>query len=72
VTAFPDEPLRLVVYRMAETGLTRMPVVLKDIEVDRLDDVMVEAAASARSRSASLRPPRKTVHRHEEFSEDPR
>jgi H+/Cl- antiporter ClcA len=27
VTAFPDEPLRLVVYRMAETGLTRMPVV---------------------------------------------
>jgi CBS domain-containing protein len=27
VTAFSDEPLRLVVYRMAETGLTRMPVV---------------------------------------------
>ena len=30
VTAFPDEPLRLVVYRMAETGLTRMPVVERD------------------------------------------
>ena len=30
VTAFPDEPLRLVVYRMAETGLTRMPVVDRD------------------------------------------
>jgi predicted transcriptional regulator len=30
VTAFPDEPLRLVVYRMAETGLTRMPVVARD------------------------------------------
>ena len=29
-TAFPDEPLRLVVYRMAETGLTRMPVVERD------------------------------------------
>jgi CBS domain-containing protein len=30
VTTFPDEPLRLVVYRMAETGLTRMPVVDRD------------------------------------------
>jgi len=30
VTAFPDEPLRLVVYRMAETGLTRMPVVERE------------------------------------------
>src|SRR5215831_7092190 len=29
VTAFPDEPLRLIVYRMAETGLTRMPVVAR-------------------------------------------
>jgi CIC family chloride channel protein len=27
VFAFADEPLRVVVYRMAETGLTRMPVV---------------------------------------------
>jgi H+/Cl- antiporter ClcA/predicted transcriptional regulator len=27
VVAFPDEPLRAVVYRMAETGLTRFPVV---------------------------------------------
>jgi H+/Cl- antiporter ClcA len=27
VTACPDEPLRVVVMRMAETGLTRMPVV---------------------------------------------
>ena len=25
--AYPDEPLRIVVYRMAETGLTRFPVV---------------------------------------------
>src|SRR5207237_1036334 len=30
VTAFPDEPLRLVVYWMAETGLTRMPVVQRE------------------------------------------
>jgi CBS domain-containing protein len=27
VAAWSDEPLRVVVYRMAETGLTRMPVV---------------------------------------------
>ncbi len=27
VVAYPDEPLRVVVYRMAETGLTRFPVV---------------------------------------------
>ena len=30
VVARPDEPLRSVVYRMAETGLTRMPVVDSD------------------------------------------
>lgn len=27
VVAYPDEPLRVVVFRMAETGLTRLPVV---------------------------------------------
>jgi chloride channel protein, CIC family len=27
VVCYPDEPLRLVVYRMAETGRTRLPVV---------------------------------------------
>jgi H+/Cl- antiporter ClcA/CBS domain-containing protein len=27
VTAYPDEPLRVVVYRMVETGFTRLPVV---------------------------------------------
>ena len=27
VVAYPDEPLRVVVFRMAETGLTRMPVI---------------------------------------------
>jgi H+/Cl- antiporter ClcA/CBS domain-containing protein len=30
ILAFEDEPLRLVVYRMAETGLTRLPVVSRD------------------------------------------
>ena len=27
VVAYPDEPLRIVIYRMAETGWTRFPVV---------------------------------------------
>src|SRR5205807_2744102 len=27
VVAYPDEPLRVVVYRMAKTGFTRFPVV---------------------------------------------
>jgi H+/Cl- antiporter ClcA len=30
VVAYEDEPLRMVVYRMAETGLTRLPVVSRD------------------------------------------
>ncbi len=30
VVAHPDEPLRVVVFRMAETGLTRMPVVERE------------------------------------------
>lgn len=30
VVAYPDEPLRAVVYRMAETGLTRFPVIGRD------------------------------------------
>ena len=30
VVAYPDEPLRVVVFRMAEKGITRMPVVERD------------------------------------------
>jgi chloride channel protein, CIC family len=30
VVAYPDEPLRIGVYRMAETGLTRLPMVTRD------------------------------------------
>lgn len=32
VVAYPDEPLRAVVHRMADTGLTRFPVVARDAE----------------------------------------
>lgn len=34
VVAYPDEPLRVVVFRMAETGLTRLPVI--DINTGKL------------------------------------
>jgi CBS domain-containing protein len=32
VVAYPDEPLRAVVYRMAESGLTRFPVVERRVD----------------------------------------
>jgi len=42
--AYPDEPLRLVVYRMAERGVTRMPVVERDnrkfLGLVSLDDLL--------------------------------
>jgi H+/Cl- antiporter ClcA len=50
VTAFPDEPLRLVVYRMAETGLTRMPVVDRDNPLKLLGMVTLTDLLRARSR----------------------
>jgi CBS domain-containing protein len=44
VPAFPDEPLRVVVYRMAEKGFTRMPVVERDtgkfLGLVSLDDLL--------------------------------
>jgi len=43
--AYPDEPLRVVVYRMAETGLTHFPVVERDghntlVGMVSLDDLL--------------------------------
>jgi CBS domain-containing protein len=38
--AFPDEPLRVVVYRMAESGFTRLPV------VDRADAKRLQGMVS--------------------------
>jgi H+/Cl- antiporter ClcA len=45
VVARPDEPLRVVVFRMAETGFTRMPVVENDngklVGMISLDDLLL-------------------------------
>jgi CBS domain-containing protein len=43
--AYPDEPLRVVVYRMAETGLTRFPVIERNgpktlVGMVSLDDLL--------------------------------
>jgi CBS domain-containing protein len=44
VVAYPDEPLRLVVHRMAEKGITRLPVVERDshklLGLVSLDDLL--------------------------------
>ena len=49
VVAYGDEPLRVVVYRMAETGLTRLPVVERRIaERETEDGVASNGSAGAR------------------------
>jgi CBS domain-containing protein len=44
IAAFPDEPLRIVVHRMAEKGITRLPVVERDsrklLGLVSLDDLL--------------------------------
>src|SRR5262249_22614031 len=50
VTAFPDEPLRVVVYRMAESGFTRMPVVDRDDPRKLLGIVSLTDLLRARTR----------------------
>jgi chloride channel protein, CIC family len=50
VLAFPDEPLRLVVYRMAETGLTSMPIVERGHSRKVVGMVSLEDLLQARTR----------------------
>jgi H+/Cl- antiporter ClcA len=51
VVAYPDEPLRVVVYRMAETGFTRFPVVDREDEKKLLGMISLRDLLSARTRS---------------------
>lgn len=50
-TAYPDEPLRVVVYRMAETGLTRLPVVERNDSRKLVGIVSLNDLLKARVRS---------------------
>ncbi len=49
--AYPDEPLRVVVYRMAETGLTRFPVVERNASKKLLGIVALDDLLKARVHS---------------------
>lgn len=49
--AHPDEPLRVVVYRMAETGLTRFPVVERDGSRKLVGIVSLNDLLKARART---------------------
>ena len=51
VVAYPDEPLRVVVYRMAETGLTRFPVVDRGDQKKLLGMIGLRDLLSARTRN---------------------
>lgn len=51
VVAFSDEPLRVVVYRMVESGLTRFPVVNRDDPKRLLGIISLEDLLRARSRN---------------------
>ena len=51
VVAFGDEPLRVVVYRMVESGFTRLPVVDSDGEKRLLGIISLDDLLRARSRN---------------------
>jgi H+/Cl- antiporter ClcA len=51
VVCYPDEPLRIVVYRMAETNLTRLPVVERDHQHKLAGIVSLTDLLKARARN---------------------
>jgi CBS domain-containing protein len=51
VVAYPDETLRMVVYRMAETGLTRFPVVERQDPQRLVGMISIRDLLQARARS---------------------
>jgi chloride channel protein, CIC family len=82
VVAYPDEPLRVVVYRMAETGLTRLPVVTRDGSGKLLGIVSLRDLLQARVRNLEaeqrrerilpvrLAFPRRLSRRHKLYQEE--
>jgi H+/Cl- antiporter ClcA/CBS domain-containing protein len=63
VVAYPDEPLRVVVYRMAETGLTRFPVVDRGADRKLVGVIGLQDLLSARTRNLSEERDRERVLR---------
>jgi len=63
VVAYPDEPLRVVVYRMAESGLTRFPVVDRSDERKLMGVIGLRDLLSARTRNLAEERDRERVLR---------
>jgi CIC family chloride channel protein len=63
VVAYPDESLRVVVYRMAETGLTRMPVVDRSDSRKLVGMISLEDLLHARTRNLTEERERERVLR---------
>ena len=61
--AFPDEPLRLVVHRMAEAGLTRLPVVERAAPRRFMGTISLEDLLKARSVNLDAERRRERVRR---------
>ena len=61
--AYPNESLRVVVYRMAETGLTRFPVVERGDERKLVGVIGLRDLLSARTRNLSEERDRERVLR---------
>ncbi|MCZ2109410.1 MAG: chloride channel protein [Dehalococcoidia bacterium] len=67
IVAFPDEPLRTVVYRMAETGITRMPVVSRQDHCELHGMVALTDLLKARGRTLNEERQRERVLRTRMF-----
>jgi H+/Cl- antiporter ClcA len=63
VVAYPDEPLRVLVYRMAETGLTHFPVVERGDKRKLLGMIGLRDLLSARTRNLAEERDRERVLR---------
>jgi CBS domain-containing protein len=63
IVAYPDEPLRVVVYRMAETGLTRFPVVERGDARKLMGMIALFDLLSARTRNLAEERDRERVLR---------
>jgi len=63
VVAYPDEPLRVVVYRMAESGFTRMPVLDRSEAGKLVGMISLEDLLHARTRNLTEERSRERVLR---------
>jgi CBS domain-containing protein len=63
VVVYPDDPLRVVVYKMAETGLTRFPVVERGEERRLIGMVALDDLLKARTRNLDAEQRRERVLR---------